>query len=66
VQDKRFHPEFLTAEGFEAVGSESHDSLQALIEAHVERSGSGLARRMLADWPGSSRGFVRLTPKPQV
>jgi glutamate synthase (ferredoxin) len=66
VQDKRFHPEFLTAEGFEAVGSESRDSLQALIEAHVERSGSGLARRMLADWPGSSRGFVRLTPKPQV
>jgi glutamate synthase (NADPH/NADH) large chain len=65
VRDVRYHPEFLVAEGFGAVGCEAQDSLRELIEAHVEESGSGLARTMLADWPGSAGAFVRLTPKPQ-
>jgi glutamate synthase (NADPH/NADH) large chain len=65
VSDQRFHPEFLVAEGFGAVDREAQDSLRVLIEAHVERSGSGLAQAMRADWPDSAGAFVRLTPKPQ-
>jgi len=65
VSGQRYHPEFLVAEGFEAVDAESQDGLRRLIETHVERSGSGLARTMLGDWPGSAGAFVRLTPKPQ-
>ncbi len=45
---------------------ESQESLRALIERHVEQSESGLARTMLANWPESAAGFVRLTPKPQA
>jgi glutamate synthase (ferredoxin) len=66
VSGQRYHPEFLAAEAFGAVGPESQESLRVLIEAHVERSGSGLARTMLTDWPGSAGAFVRLTPKPQA
>jgi glutamate synthase (NADPH/NADH) large chain len=65
VQDGRYHPEFLVAEGFGAIDREAQDGLRVLIEAHVEQSGSGLARAMLADWPGRAGAFVRLTPKPQ-
>jgi glutamate synthase (ferredoxin) len=66
VSGKRFHPEFLVAEAFGAVDPESQESLRALIETHVELSGSGLGRAMLADWPSSAKAMVRLTPKSQV
>jgi glutamate synthase (ferredoxin) len=66
VSGKRFHPEFLVAEGFGAVDQEAQKSLRTLVEMHVERSGSGLGRAMLADWPQSAKAMVRLTPKPQV
>jgi glutamate synthase (ferredoxin) len=64
--ERRYHPEFLTAEGFGVVDTEAQESLRGLIEQHAERSRSGLARAMLADWPGSAGAFVRLTPKPQA
>jgi glutamate synthase (ferredoxin) len=66
VSGKRYHPEFIAAEGFNSVDDESQSSLQALIETHVERSGSGLAKAMLADWSKRAQAFVRLTPVPQV
>jgi glutamate synthase (ferredoxin) len=66
VSGHRYHPEFIVAEGFGAVDLEAQDSLRGLIEMHVERSGSGLGRSMLGDWPGSAGAFVRLSPKPQV
>ncbi len=65
VSGERYHPEFITAEGFSSVDAESQDSLKTLIEAHVERSDSGLAKAMLADWATLAPAFVRLTPKPQ-
>jgi glutamate synthase (ferredoxin) len=66
VRDGRYHPEFLVAEGFNAIDPEAQNGLRALVETHVERSGSGLAQTLLSDWPGSAGAFVRLTPKPQV
>jgi len=66
VRDGRYHPEFLVAEGFNATDPEAQDGLRALVETHLERSGSGLARTLLSDWPGSAGALVRLTPKPQV
>jgi glutamate synthase (ferredoxin) len=65
VSGKRYHPEFIEAEGFSSLDTESQDSLKSLIETHVERSDSGLAKAMLVDWPRSAQAFVRLTPKPQ-
>jgi glutamate synthase (NADPH/NADH) large chain len=65
VSGQRYHPEFLVAKGFGATDAEAQDSLRALIETHIERSGSGLAKAMLEDWPRSAEAFVRLTPKPQ-
>jgi glutamate synthase (ferredoxin) len=62
----RYHPEFLIPEGFASVEQESQESLKELIQMHLERSGSGLARKMLADWPKVAAAFVRLTPKPQA
>ncbi len=62
----RYHPEFLVAEGFDSVDFEAQEGLRGLIEMHVGESGSGLAQKMLADWPASAGAFVRLTPKPQV
>ncbi len=66
VREGRYHPEFLTAEAFAGVDAEAQEGLRGLIERHAERSGSGLARAMLADWPASAASFVRLNPKPQV
>ncbi len=66
VRDGRYHPEFLVAEGFNGTDPEAQNGLRALVETHVERSGSGLAQTLLSDWPGSAGAFVRLTPKPQV
>jgi glutamate synthase (ferredoxin) len=66
IKDERYHPEFLSAEAFSAVDPEVQDGLRVLIETHVERSGSGLGRALLAAWPKSAEAFVRLTPKPQA
>jgi glutamate synthase (ferredoxin) len=64
VSEQRYHPEFLSVEGFSDTDAVAQDGLRALIETHMERSGSELARSMLADWPGRAQAFVRLTPKP--
>ena len=66
ISGMRYHPDFLTAEGFDSVEQESQESLKELIQMHLERSESGLARKMLADWPKQAAAFVRLTPKPQA
>jgi glutamate synthase (NADPH/NADH) large chain len=65
VSNERYHPEFIKAEGFSAIEAESQESLKALIETHLDRCGSGLAKAMLADWSNRSKAFVRLTPVPQ-
>ncbi len=64
VRDRRYHPEFLVADRFDDVEAEVQEGLRDLIQTHGERSGSGLAGAMLADWPRSAAGFVRLSPKP--
>jgi glutamate synthase (NADPH/NADH) large chain len=66
VSDKRYHPEFIAAERFNSIDTDSQASLRALIETHVERSGSGLGGAMLADWSRRAEAFVRLTPLPQA
>ncbi|MEO6909583.1 MAG: glutamate synthase large subunit, partial [Edaphobacter sp.] len=66
VSGERYHPEFITAEGFNSVDQESQEALKALVVAHAERASSGLAEAMLADWPTQAAAFVRLTPVPQA
>jgi glutamate synthase (NADPH/NADH) large chain len=66
VSELRYHPEFIAAEGFSATDIDSQASLKALVQIHVERSGSGLGKAMLADWSKSAKAFVRLTPVPQA
>jgi glutamate synthase (ferredoxin) len=66
VSGQRYHPEFIAAEQFRFANVESQANLKALIETHVERSGSGLGRSMLEDWPKRAEAFVRLTPVPQA
>ena len=44
------------------VPSEDALELRALIEEHQRRTGSGLAKRMLADWTRSLAGFHQLIP----
>ncbi len=65
VSSSRYHPEFVVAEGFDFVSADSQDALKCLIETHLERSESGLAKAMLADWPKAASAFVRLTPVSQ-
>jgi glutamate synthase (ferredoxin) len=66
VLENRYHPEFIAAEWFSSVNTDSQAKLRELIETHVERSGSGLGQAMLADWSKQAEAFVRLTPVPQV
>jgi len=66
VSEERYHPEFIKAESFNSIDAESQESLRSLIETHAERSGSGLAKEMLADWSKCAVAFIRLTPIPQV
>jgi glutamate synthase (NADPH/NADH) large chain len=66
VSEKRYHPEFITAESFNDLGAEEQRALRKLIETHVERSGSGLGKAMLADWSTRAEAFVRLTPVQQA
>ncbi|MGO4515099.1 glutamate synthase-related protein [Terriglobus sp. 2YAB30_2] len=63
---KRCHEEFLAPETFEQAGEHAQMQLHELIEAHVERSNSSLAKTLLADWANASQKFVRLVPKPQA
>jgi glutamate synthase (ferredoxin) len=66
VSEKRYHPEFIAAESFNSVEVGSQEKLKELIETHLRRSESGLAQRMLADWPKQAEAFLRLTPVPQA
>jgi glutamate synthase (ferredoxin) len=66
VRDMRYHRDFVEAEAFTEVEDAGKSRLAELVSRHAEESESGLAKAMLADWPGYSAGFVRLNPKPQV
>ncbi len=66
VEEGRFHPEFVTAEYFGAVGEEARGVLKSIVEAHARESSSSLAEAMLSDWATAAESFVLLTPKPQV
>jgi glutamate synthase (ferredoxin) len=66
VSQTKYHDDFLDAERFSAVDAEAQAALKELIETHVARSGSGLAKAMLDDWTVRSQAFVRFTPKPQA
>jgi len=66
VREMRYHPDFVDPEGFEACDPVSQASLLELISRHSNEAESGLAKTMLSDWSTFSRGFVRLSPKPQV
>jgi glutamate synthase (NADPH/NADH) large chain len=62
----RFHPDFVIPEAFAVTDEAAQSQLKAVIEQHVALTDSGLAKAMLADWARASKGFVHLTPKPQV
>ena len=66
VRDRRFHPEFVEPQPFAEVEPAAQQALCALIEQHQAESSSGLAAGLLAGWPASAAGFIRLTPLPQV
>jgi glutamate synthase (NADPH/NADH) large chain len=66
IRNNRYHPEFLEATSFASVDADAQSALKALLETHALRSGSSLARRMIADWETQAQPFVRLTPKPQA
>jgi len=66
VKGLRYHPEFTEAEEFSFVTEDAREDLRSLLEVHAERSGSGLAKAMLADWEQRAQAFVRLTPRPQA
>jgi glutamate synthase (ferredoxin) len=66
VREKRYHSDFIVAEGFDLVEPEMQEDLRGLVEIHEAQCGSRLAWTMLADWRGSAAAFVRLTPKPQA
>ena len=66
LREGRYHAEFVEPEVFEMTDEDSQQALRALIEQHAAESGSSLAAAMLASWPASASGFVRLIPKPQA
>ncbi len=66
VREQRFHPEFVDAERYVLCDPESQAALRGAIAEHADVAASGLAQAMLAGWDQSAKGFVRLTPKPQV
>ena len=66
VRNTQYHDDFLTAQPFAGASSEQGESLRALLEEHLARTGSQLAAGLLADWENASRQFVLFTPKPQA
>jgi glutamate synthase domain-containing protein 3 len=46
--------------GFEEV--EDDAELRALVEEHLERTGSAVAASLLADWPAALARFVKVMP----
>lgn len=65
VSGQRYHPDFVTPEGFADLDAETQESLKCLLESHVARTSSTLGAKMLGDWAVESARFVRLMPKPQ-
>ncbi len=66
LREGRYHTEFVEPTPFDMTDADSQEALRALIERHVEESGSSLATAMLASWPESAARFIRLTPRPQA
>ena len=46
-----------------AVPEDAHEGLRGVITEHLERTGSALAARLLADWPATLERFVRVLPR---
>ena len=63
---QRFHADFLRAERYNDIDAEAQQSLQSLLQTHVEQTGSTRAEHLLQDWSAASAKFVRFTALPQA
>ena len=66
MREIRYHADFVDPEAFAVVDQPSQKALLSLVSRHADEAESGLAKAMLGDWGNVSRGFVRLSPRPQV
>lgn len=57
----RVNPEMVVA--LPVKRAECIDKIKALVEQHLELTGSSRAKEILADWEGSVKKFVRVIPK---
>jgi glutamate synthase (NADPH) large chain len=48
--------------GFDEIADDEAEELRGLIVEHGERTGSAVAERLLADWPGALARFVKVMP----
>jgi glutamate synthase (NADPH/NADH) large chain len=48
--------------GFDAITPDEEEELRAWIQEHLERTGSSVAERVLADWSGSINSMVKVMP----
>ena len=48
--------------GFDPIEQSDAETLQALVEEHLERTGSAVAARLLGDWEAALSRFVKVMP----
>jgi glutamate synthase (NADPH/NADH) large chain/glutamate synthase (ferredoxin) len=48
--------------GFDAITPDEEEELRSWIQEHLERTGSSVAERVLADWTGSLNSMVKVMP----
>ncbi len=64
VTEQRYHPDFLLASTL-ADQPEAAAQVRELLALHAESAHSRKAADLLADWEGTARKLVMLTPRPQ-
>jgi glutamate synthase domain-containing protein 3 len=58
--ERRCNPELVD---LESLGPEDDEEVQALIKEHVQRTGSLVARNLLASWERARERFVKVMPR---
>lgn len=61
-----FHKSFLQPESWSELDHVARQSILELVELHLSKTASTLAKSLLANWERESAKFVRLTPRPQA
>jgi glutamate synthase (NADPH/NADH) large chain len=66
VEEQKYHPDFVSLELLDDCAYKDQALVRSLLEQHIVKTASKLAKRLYQGWPVTLQQMVKVIPKPQA